>query len=202
MHAVYITSAPTAQLLPRLDAPEVALIGRSNCGKSSLINALLAHTGLARVSSTPGRTQMVNFFAVTSGQGKLVVADLPGYGYSAIGRDVRKHWQELMAGYLERRAIRELLFLADARRADQLDQDDLKLLRHLDAMAPLSVVLTKCDKLNQSESAKAQAAVRNTLARAGIQVKQVFAVSSLKMRGIEKLRAQLLSHAVPLPDMP
>lgn len=198
MHAVYITSAPTAQLLPRLDSPEVALIGRSNCGKSSLINALLAHTGLARVSSTPGRTQMVNFFGVNSSHGKLIIADLPGYGYSAIGREVRKHWQDLMTGYLERSDIRELLFLADSRRASQLDQDDINLLRHLARMAPVSVVLTKCDKLNQAESAKTQAAVKATLAKCGIQVKHVFAVSSLKMRGIDKLRLHLLTKSMPV----
>ena len=199
MNAVYITSAPTAQLLPRPEGPEVAVVGRSNCGKSSLINALLSHTGLARVSSTPGRTQMVNFFRVHTKDGNLILADLPGYGFSAISRDVRKHWQNLLAGYLERQVIRELLFLVDARRAETLDEDDLHLLRHLDHVAPVTVILTKCDKLNQSETARAQNSVRMTLAHHGILPKQIMAVSSLKKKGLESLRQQILSHAIPTP---
>jgi GTP-binding protein len=199
MNAIYITSAPTAQLLPRLNGPEVAVVGRSNCGKSSLINALLAHGGLARVSSTPGRTQMVNFFKVTTGEGALIVADLPGYGFSAIGREVRKHWQTLMEGYLLRREIRELLFLTDVRRALELDEDDLLLASHLDRVAPVTVVLTKSDKVNQSEAAKAQAAVRAQLKAVNIYPKQVIAVSTLKKKGIDKLREQILQHAAAMP---
>lgn len=197
MNAVYITSAPTAQLLPRLEGPEVAVVGRSNCGKSSLINALLAHSGLARVSSTPGRTQMVNFFRVSTGDGALILADLPGYGFSAISRDVRKHWQFLMEAYLYRPEIRELLFLADVRRADSLDDDDLQLLQHLCSVAPVTVVLTKSDKLNQSMTARAQREMTEMLQRYRIFPRQVVAVSSLKGKGIAPLRRQILSHATP-----
>src|SRR5690606_6796314 len=88
----YITSAQQAQQLPDFPYPEVAFVGRSNVGKSSLLNAILQRRGLARTSNTPGRTQMVNFFSVELGEKHMILADLPGCGYSAIGKDARKDW--------------------------------------------------------------------------------------------------------------
>lgn len=192
MESSYITSAQQAEQLPRLGHPEVAFVGRSNCGKSSLLNALLNRAGLARTSNTPGRTQMVNFFAVDHKEKRLVLADLPGYGFSAIGKEVRHHWQALVDGYLARTEIKELLFLFDSRRVGDLKDDDLGLLEMLargKGKAPVTVVLTKCDKLNQSETAKAIQTMAGDLKREKLKVERIVAVSSLKKKGVGELRS-------------
>ncbi len=194
MESSYITSAQQAEQLPRLGHPEVAFVGRSNCGKSSLLNALLNRSGLARTSNTPGRTQMVNFFAVDHKEKRLVLADLPGYGFSAIGKEVRHHWQALVDGYLGRAEIRELLFLYDSRRVGDLKDDDLGLLEMLTKRkAPVTVVLTKCDKLNQSETQKAITTMAGDLKKEKLKVARVVAVSSLKKKGIEELRELVIT---------
>ncbi len=194
MNSTYITSAALAEQLPDYDWPEVAFVGRSNCGKSSLLNALLNRKNLARASSTPGRTQMVNFFGTTKGEQQLIFADLPGYGFSAIGRLARKPWEELMGDYLVRENLREILFLCDIRR--NFDEEDIELVDWLGRNAnryKLTVVLTKCDKLNQSEQAKAVNKIQSLLDAKNMFVHQILAVSTLKNKGIEKLQAQLLS---------
>lgn len=194
MNSTYITSAAKAEQLPVYDAPEIAFVGRSNCGKSSLLNALLNRKNLARASSTPGRTQMVNFFGTSKGEKQVIFADLPGYGFSAIGRLARKPWEELMGEYLVRPNIREILFLADIRR--ELDGEDIELLTWLGRNAnryELSVVLTKADKLNQSETAKAVANVKKIADAKHIKTARVLAVSTLKNKGIPALQEKLLS---------
>src|SRR5688500_8058281 len=125
MNTFYITSAQKAEQLPDLGGiPEIAFVGRSNCGKSSLLNVLLSHSGLARESKVPGRTQMVNFFKCEKGDRALILADLPGYGFSATGREVRSHWQALLEAYVARPSIQSFLFLIDARRVATLDDED------------------------------------------------------------------------------
>jgi GTP-binding protein len=196
MQSTYITSAQRAEQLPDLGGgPELAFVGRSNCGKSSLLNALLGRQNLARTSSTPGRTQMVNFFAVEKGGNRLILADLPGYGFSAIGKDVRRFWQDLVNAYLLRRELKDVLFLLDVRRAHPLDDEDFQLLKMLAGRRPrigLSVVLTKSDKASTSEVAKAVAGLKKTLAEGRIPVARICPVSSLKGKGIEELQRALL----------
>lgn len=197
MESSYITSAQKAEQLPQLGHPEVAFVGRSNCGKSSLLNALLNRANLARASNTPGRTQMVNFFAVDHKDKRLVLADLPGYGFSAIGKDVRHHWQGLVDGYLTRPEIQELLFLYDSRRVGDLKDDDLGLLEMLTRRpAPVTVVLTKCDKLNTSETQKAIQLMSLDLKQARIKFEDIVAVSSLKKKGITELRQRIIDPYV------
>lgn len=194
MNSTYITSAAEAEQLPEYDWPEVAFVGRSNCGKSSLLNALLNRKNLARASSTPGRTQMVNFFGTSKGENQLIFADLPGYGYSKTGRHTRAPWEKLMGDYLIRPNLREILFLCDIRR--DLDADDMELVNWLGRNAnryQLTVVLTKCDKLNQSETAKAIKKVGEIMHENLIKPDHIIAVSTLKNKGIAKLQAQLLS---------
>lgn len=201
MNSSYITSAQQAQQLPDLGGhPEVAFVGRSNCGKSSLLNALLGRTGLARASKTPGRTQMVNFFAVDKGEARMIFADLPGYGFSAIGKDVRHHWQDLVDAYLRRHWIKEMLFLIDARRASDLDSEDLRLLLYLarrQPSVPVTVVLTKMDKATQRELSLATAKVNEELTKAKAKVERILPVSSLKRKGIDGLRDRILKHLEP-----
>lgn len=192
MHTSYITSAAQAHQLPPSELPEIAIVGRSNCGKSSLINALLQHRGLARVSRTPGRTQMVNFFRVLTGKRELVVVDLPGYGYSAVGADTRRPWQELMSGYFARPNVESVIFLLDSRRCLDLPAEDLRLMAYVAAGASLQVILTKADKLSQAEVQKAIKAVQQRLARAHIHASAILAVSSLRGTGIDKLRGLTL----------
>lgn len=198
MNSSYITSAQQAEQLPDLQGvPEIAFVGRSNCGKSSLLNALLARTNLARASKTPGRTQMVNFFEVSTGKSRIVLADLPGYGYSAIDREVRKHWQSLIDAYLQRPSVQEFLFLVDVRRAHDLDSDDLALLGYLvrrQPMVPTTVILTKCDKSNQRDIAAARAAIMEQTRSLSLPQAQIVATSSLKKKGIDALRERLLAH--------
>jgi len=196
MNSSYITSAQQAQQLPELGFPEVAFVGRSNTGKSSLLNALLGRKNLARTSNTPGRTQMVNFFAVEKADNKIIFADLPGYGFSAIGKEVRHHWHELVSAYLTRSALREVFFLIDIRRVDPLADEDRELLASLAARrppVPVTVILTKADKLNLSDGAKAKATLGNSLKKLKIPVVKITAISTLKKRGIEELRQSILA---------
>jgi len=196
MNSSYITSAQKAEQLPIFGQPEVAFIGRSNCGKSSLLNALLGRTGLARTSQTPGRTQMVNFFSVKKADKELILADLPGYGYSAIARDVRRHWEQLLDAYFARPDITALLFLIDIRRAETPEADDLELIAHLARRrpsVPVTLVLTKADKVSSSQAAKIATKLRTVLAENQTQVRAVVSVSSLKKKGIEALRQEILA---------
>ena len=196
MESSYITSAQKAEQLPELGPPEIAFVGRSNCGKSTLLNALLERVKLARASNTPGRTQMVNFFAVDEGTHRVILADLPGYGYSAIGKDVRHHWQDLVDAYLKRKQIHACLFLIDIRRAPTAKEEDMTLLAQLASRrhkAPVIVVLTKADKVSNSEATLAISAFTKLAKKAKIKVSQVTCVSTLKKRGIDELREQLLT---------
>lgn len=194
MESSYITSAAQAHQLPPARHHEIALIGRSNCGKSSLINALLGRAKLARVSNTPGRTQMVNLFEVKSGEKVLTVADLPGYGYAKAPQDIRQHWQELIDTYLKRPAIVEILFLIDARRAAELKADDVALLKQLLKARPhaVTLVMTKTDKLNNKEMRDADVGLAKGLRAAGLNVKKMAKVSTLAKEGIEELRQTVI----------
>jgi GTP-binding protein len=128
--------------------PEIAFAGRSNVGKSSLINTLLNRKGLVRTSSTPGRTQMLNFFAVNE---TLHFVDLPGYGFARAPRAVREKWQPMIRGYLSRRDhLKAVVWLLDARR--EPSAEDLQFLDWLEeAERPTIPVVTKIDKLSRNE---------------------------------------------------
>jgi GTP-binding protein len=133
--------------LPKQLLPEIAFSGRSNVGKSSLINVLLNRKGFAKTSSTPGRTQSINFMEINS---SFYFVDLPGYGYANVPLAVRKKWQPLIEGYLaQRTTLRLLVLLADIRREPQEDEElFVAWLKQLDI--PLLVVLTKIDKVKKN----------------------------------------------------
>ena len=153
--ARFETSAPSLALAPAADVPEFAVAGRSNAGKSSLLNALTGRTGLARTSAAPGRTQLLNFFAMTifgpSTRLDVRCADLPGYGYAAVPTSVRDGFAPMVEPYLQQReTLRVLLVLVDARRGP--DDRDVAMIEYV-ADRPIAVIVvgTKGDKLAASD---------------------------------------------------
>ncbi|MBU3741949.1 MAG: YihA family ribosome biogenesis GTP-binding protein [Candidatus Kapabacteria bacterium] len=151
IEADFLLGAAQASQFPATGAPEVAMIGRSNVGKSSLINLLLRNGMVARVSSTPGKTQEINFFATSLG---LTIADLPGYGYASVSKERRAEFATLINAYLERRKeLRVTFVLVDARH-DPMPLD-MAMLEQLEfGGRRFVVVLTKCDKLSEREVAE------------------------------------------------
>lgn len=139
---------------------------------------------------------MVNFFSVEKGERQMIFADLPGYGYSAVGREARKDWVALMDKYLARRGIHAFLFLLDSRRAADMADEDLELIKNLaDRRAPegVTVVLTKSDKLSANELQKTLKSVKGTLAASRLKSVRIMAVSTLKDKGMEDLRRLVLA---------
>lgn len=153
------TSFGLAEQLPPSELPEIAFAGRSNVGKSSLINKLFQRKNLARVSSMPGKTTTINFFRLP----QLRIVDLPGYGYAKVSRSEKQRWGELMESYFgSERDIRLVIQLIDIRHSPT--QDDLQMVNFLiDSEIPFMVALTKCDKLKKSQWEGRMAAMREEL---------------------------------------
>lgn len=145
----YLSSGTKVEHLPPLDVPEIAIVGRSNVGKSSLINFLAGQKTLARVSSTPGRTQMVNLFSVEGG--RFIFADLPGFGFAASSKAVQAQWQGGMEGYFKgRENLIGVLFLVDVRR--EIVPEDTNLCAWLQDLGLIVLAIqTKCDKVHKSK---------------------------------------------------
>ncbi|MCK4271606.1 YihA family ribosome biogenesis GTP-binding protein [bacterium] len=158
----YITSVVSLDKLPQAGFPEIAFAGRSNVGKSSLINSLLGRRRLAKTSSTPGKTRMLNFFLVNK---NLFFVDLPGYGYAKVAKDLRDRWNNLVEPYLRQREILlGVIHLVDCRRKPT--QSDQQLDEWLDFyQVPTLVVLTKADKLSKLKARAALDVARKTLRR-------------------------------------
>lgn len=154
--AEFVKSAAKPSEYPPGDLPEVAIAGKSNVGKSSLINTLVNRKNLAKTSSQPGRTQTINFFRVNE---KISFVDLPGYGYAKAPLEVRKAWKPMVESYLQtRQEICLVILILDARRG--ASPDDLTLLDWLDYhQIPSLIVLTKADKLSQIERARQKKAL-------------------------------------------
>lgn len=181
--------APNLDHLPPGDRPEIAFAGRSNVGKSSLINALVGQLRLARASNTPGRTQELNFFSTPDDRVYLV--DMPGYGFAEAPKAKVAAWTKVLGGYLAgRRTLVRVFVLIDARHGlKTTDEDILKL---LDASAvSYQVVLTKADKISQSALAKVEAETRTRLGRHPAAFPEVIATSAEKGGGIDLLRAEI-----------
>jgi GTP-binding protein len=158
VHTEFVVSAAEAGRFPKDGLPEVAFLGRSNVGKSSLINALVGTKGLAFTSSQPGRTQTINFYRV---DGRLYFVDLPGYGYARVSKATSLSWKSLIENYLQKReTLRLAVIVLDARRGWM--EKDLDLKRWLEHYGrPYLAVATKFDQLkNQSERSKSLAAFR------------------------------------------
>ena len=172
--------------LPGADRIEVCFAGRSNVGKSSLINALTGRRGLARASNTPGRTQEINYFTQTD---QLYLVDLPGYGYANAPLKVVEKWQRLLKAYLTgRQTLRRAFVLVDARRGvKEPDQEIMTLLDQ--AAVTFQVVLTKIDKLKAPELDRVVDQVRGALAKHPAAYPGLILTSSEKGDGIETLRS-------------
>jgi GTP-binding protein len=156
---IFIKSAVKPADYPPVDLPEIAFAGRSNVGKSSLINVLVERKALVRTSSTPGRTQLINFFNVTGVPCSLTLVDLPGYGYARVPLDVKKQWGPMMERYLSgRESLRGVVLILDIRRIPS--DEDLQMLDWLRSYQrrPI-IVLTKCDKVTKNERARQTAAI-------------------------------------------
>ena len=153
----FVTSSAKPAQFPADGLPEIAFLGRSNVGKSSLINTLVGRPGLAFTSNTPGRTQTINFYRI---DGKQYFVDLPGYGYARVPRDVASEWKQLIESYLtDREPLRLCLLIIDARRGWM--EKDLELRQWLEFHnRRFLVIATKMDKLNQSETERGLRAIR------------------------------------------
>lgn len=159
--AQFIKSAMAPKDYPREGWPEFAFVGRSNVGKSTLMNTLLGRKGLAKTSSTPGKTQTVNFFDIN---GKIYFVDLPGYGYAKVPKTMKRQWNVVMGEYLRSREPLQLVAQLFDARHDPTDKD-MQMLSMLDeAQVPTLIVVTKIDKLKRSERKRNLADIRKKLA--------------------------------------
>jgi GTP-binding protein len=188
---VFLKSAPGLQFLPPADVPEVAFAGRSNVGKSSLLNALTNRNGLARTSNTPGRTQELNFFDMGDPL-RLRLVDMPGYGFAEAPKDVVKKWRFLVNDYLRGRAVlKRALVLVDSRHG--LKDVDREVMDMLDqAAVSYRLVLTKSDKIKATALDAVRAETMAEARKHPAAHPEVLATSSEKGGGIPELRAAVL----------
>lgn len=185
-----------AQALDHLPAPrgnEIALAGRSNVGKSSLINAITGRKALARVSHQPGRTRQLNFFECEAGP--VVLVDMPGYGYAEAPKEIKRDWQGLMLDYLRGRPnLRRVLLLLDAR--VEVKVSDLTVMELLDQSAvSFQIVLTKADALKPAALKRKQEEVLTLAGKHPAAMNQIITTSSAAGIGIEELRAAIAEFA-------
>jgi GTP-binding protein len=197
--AKYTQSAPSIRECPPEDGIEVAFAGRSNAGKSSAINTLTNNHKLARVSKTPGRTQLINFFELSDTQ-RLV--DLPGYGYAKVSREQKELWQRHLSEYLrERRCLKGLILLMDIRHPLQ-EFDTTMLNWATESNMPVHILLTKADKLSRGHAGVALMNVKKELKSANLSdLVSVQTFSSLKNTGLDDLKAKLQTWLAPISEI-
>lgn len=193
----FVAGAAAAAALPDERLPEVAFLGRSNVGKSSLVNALTGRRMLARTSNTPGRTRQLNFFAL---DGRLMLVDLPGYGYAAASKTAIAAWTALVTHYLRRRAmLRRVYLLIDSRHG--IKDPDRPIMRLCDgAGLSFQVVLTKADEIAAGERGLIAGAVTAELSRHGAAHPEIHLTSAEKGLGIAALRATIAGFAM-MPEL-
>jgi GTP-binding protein len=188
----FVAGAASFESMPAFGLPEVAFAGRSNVGKSSLVNALTGRRTLARTSSKPGHTQQINFFDLA---GRLYLVDLPGYGFAQVSRSMKEAWQDLASAYLRGRpTLKRVCLLIDARHG--LKEADRETMRNLDSAAvSYQLVLTKADRLRAADLPRAVAAAEDVARRHAAAHPEVLATSSETGFGIPELRAEIAAVA-------
>ncbi len=188
----FVAGAGSFESLPAIALPEVAFAGRSNVGKSSLVNALTGRRTLARTSSNPGHTRQINFFDLA---GRLFLVDLPGYGFARVSRSMKEAWQDLASAYLRGRpTLKRVCLLIDSRHG--VKEADRETMRNLDSAAvSYQLVLTKTDRLKVADVARAVAAAEAVARQHGAAHPEVLPTSSETGFGIPELRAEVAGVA-------
>lgn len=188
----FILGVAKLEQLPLSELPEVAFAGRSNVGKSSLINAVTGRKGLAKTSNTPGRTQQLNYFKLAD---KLHIVDLPGYGYAQAPESTVRQWQKVIFAYLQGRVnLKRVFLLIDSRHG--IKKADTEVMEMLDkAAVTYQLVLTKTDKISSAALTKLKTEIETETAKHPAAYVRVLATSSEKKQGIDLLRAEIASLA-------
>ncbi len=195
MRSEFMLSAAKSNGFPLAEAPEVAFIGRSNVGKSSLLNKLVNRKKLARTSSTPGKTRLISWFRVVCEKREIHFVDFPGYGYAKVAKSERKQWKGLIEAYLEQReALCAAVLLQDLRR-DLSEDEDLLIRWLLEHDVPVLLALTKADKFKPMQRAKRVKILRDA---AHLPTAQVIVTSAEKGIGIEELWRAIDEYTTPV----
>jgi len=184
----FVAGSDVPSRIPFPDLPEIAFAGRSNVGKSSLINALTFRKSLARASNTPGRTQQINFFNLG---GRVNLVDLPGYGYALASKNKKHDWNRMVLDYLlTRQTLKRVILLIDSRRGLlEIDRHSMDIFD--EAGVPYTIVLTKSDKIKKTEQEEVQAAVMEELIKHPAAMPYPFLTSAEKHYGMDLLRGFL-----------
>ncbi|HJK86841.1 MAG TPA: ribosome biogenesis GTP-binding protein YihA/YsxC [Candidatus Megaira endosymbiont of Nemacystus decipiens] len=186
--AIFVAGAAKIEQLPNLHLPQVAFVGKSNVGKSSLINKLCNRRSLARVSHTPGRTQQINFFSLDR---KLLLVDLPGYGFAKVSGNQRANWERLISFYLRMSdSLRLVNLLVDSRRG--IKENDSKIIEFLsEAQLNLQIIFTKSDQIKSHDEFVKD--MKKILLLHGYD-KEILLTSSKNNKGIQELRHSILNE--------
>ena len=194
--ATYLISSPSFDLCPKLQAPEYAFIGRSNVGKSSIINAIVQQKNLAKTSGTPGKTQLINHFEITSNSvaktsDKWYIVDLPGYGFAKVSQSSRRRWEQMIENYLRKRPnLCRVFVLIDSRHAPQ--KIDLEFIDQMYQWEiPITLIFTKSDKEKPGVVARNVKAMMDTLKENFAFLPEIFVTSAEKKEGIAEVIACL-----------
>lgn len=195
--AEHIHACASASDLPAPDLPEVAFLGRSNVGKSSLLNRMVARKQLARTSGKPGKTRLIHFYRVETEHNAVLLVDLPGYGWAQVSRSERKNWQKMVESYLgAREPLRTAILLQDLRR--EVSEDETLLLAWLaERQVPSLVALTKVDKLKKMQRGKRVKELRGQLA---LGPGRVLTTSAETGVGIQELWRAIWAEVAPPPE--
>jgi len=192
----FIAGAGAIASLPEISAPEIAFIGRSNVGKSSLVNALVGQKALARTSQNPGATKQLNFFALG---GRLILVDMPGYGYAKISKERKSEWDDLIRSYLlGRTSLKRACLLIDARRGIMPHDEEFMTLLDNSAVN-FQIILTKIDALTGENLSVLLKTVTKSIGAHVAAHPDVIATSSVRKEGLYELQEQLTAFAIPDP---